>query len=200
MKNFKFLFFIILLFPGVSYGQNSLIVKWGLESTHYFKEIQKSKKYIFQPEEGDSLYRFFTVKQNYGDMIVTVFARHGKLWDIYLQSIGEDSESDRDDFNIFAESEDPYYLGLTETMAPVLYFDFIGLDKEYVLETIEIETIDFAEYKGGGFYQNNAWYDIELKHEIGTYIYNVNKKLRFVGSGRTKLRFWSDNYYKNVSH
>lgn len=83
-------------------------------------------------------------------------------------------------------------------MAPVLYFDFIGNSQKYVLESIEIKTIDFDEYMGGGFFLNNAWYDIELKHEKGKHLYKVDKKLQFNGSGRAQLRFWSDNYYESM--
>jgi hypothetical protein len=129
---------------------------------------------------------------------MVLFDRHHPLWEKYIETIGENSELDKENFNLFVKREDPYFYGMAQRMAPVLYFDFVGLNKEYVLETIEIETINFNEYKGGGFFQNNAWYDIELKHEEGIHTYAVNKKLRFVGSGRAELRFWSDNYYKNV--
>lgn len=200
MKNSRLLILLLTVIPTFVYCQDSLVLKWGLESTRYFEEMQVGKAYNsairIPAEEGDTLYRFFTTNQKYEKVIMTIFARHNKLWDLYRESIGKESEPDKKDFISYARREDPYYLGLTKEMAPVLYFDFIGVSKEYVLESIEIETIDFGEYMGGGFYQKNAWYDIELKHELGKHKYDVDKKLRFVGSGRAELRFWSDNYYK----
>ena len=78
-------------------------------------------------------------------------------------------------------------------------FDFTGRSEtEYVLDTIEIRTIDFEEYRGGGFFNNEAWYDILLRHTLGIHVYDVDRRLRFTGSGRAVLRFWSDNWYPNV--
>ena len=47
---------------------------------------------------------------------------------------------------------------------------------------------------GGGFLKDYAWYNIILKPIKGKYLFEVNKKLKFSGSGRAELRFWSDNY------
>jgi hypothetical protein len=76
-------------------------------------------------------------------------------------------------------------------LAPVLYFDFIGASgKQYVLDRIIIETFEFSEHKGGGFFDRQAWYDIELSKEIGIKTYNVDRKLQFAGNGRAEIRFF----------
>ena len=134
----------------------------------------------------------------YDDVLQIFSERHWKLWDKFEKQPGSDSRQTKLDFVKFAKDNDSYYYGLAKSLAPRLYFDFIGESKEYVLESIEVKTISFVEYSGGGFSDNEAWYDIELKHRPGTYIYPVDSKLRFTGSGRAVLRFWSDNYYKGA--
>ena len=135
----------------------------------------------------------------YNDVIQIFFERHWKLWDEFKKQSSSDSSQTKLNFVKFAKDKDPYYYGIAKSLAPRLYFDFIGETKEYVLKSIEVTTISFEEYSGGGFSDNEAWYDIELKHLPGTYIYLVDSKLRFTGSGRAVLRFWSDNYYKGAS-
>ena len=85
-------------------------------------------------------------------------------------------------------------------LGPKLKFDFIGSTKEYVLDSIEVEVLSFEEYRGGGggFYNNDAWYDVQLHHSGGVSGFAVSTKLRFTGSGSATLRFWSDNFYKGV--
>jgi len=68
---------------------------------------------------------------------------------------------------------------------------------QYVLEAIEVTTLGFSEYKGGGFFKEEAWYDILLSHTKGKKRYDVSKRLVFTGNGRCELRFWSDNFYEN---
>ncbi len=193
---------IILCLITTSYPQNKLKLDWGLESTQYFQEVLVPRGYSSairaEAKEGEKLYRFFKVNDAYDRNIIDVFTRHRNVWDLYVETLAEGEKPDRMDFIAYAKSNDPFYLGRVESMAPVLYFDFVGNSQEYVLESIEINTIDFEEYMGGGFFLNTAWYDIELKHQIGKHTYPVNKKLKFNGSGRAELRFWSDNYYENM--
>ena len=53
----------------------------------------------------------------------------------------------------------------------------------------------FEEYSGGGFFDRESWYEIELAHLPGRRVVRVDRRLRFTASGRTELRFWSDNFY-----
>jgi hypothetical protein len=48
---------------------------------------------------------------------------------------------------------------------------------------------------GGGFFKEQAGYDIVLSHKPGKKIIKIEKKLVFSDVGRIQLRFWSDNYY-----
>ena len=206
MKTLKFLIKQILCLIIVTpilpvEAQNSLTIKWGLENTEYFREIQSTQEQnsTLHPtvKKKDKYYRDFVPNAKYNEVILDFFKRHHKLWDEFKKSSPDKSTLTKLNFARFASEKDPYFAGLVKSLAPKLYFDFVGQSKEYVLESITITTINFEEFKGGGFSINEAWYDIELKHTVGTYNYDVDKKLRFNGSGRAELRFWSDNYYPN---
>ena len=193
----------ILFVPFLGLTQSKLTVKWGIENTEFFKEtmatIEQSSAIFTKAKPNDKKYRFINTTSMYNDVIQIFFERHWKLWDEFKKQSSSDSSQTKLNFVKFAKDKDPYYYGIAKSLAPRLYFDFIGETKEYVLKSIEVTTISFEEYSGGGFSDNEAWYDIELKHLPGTYIYLVDSKLRFTGSGRAVLRFWSDNYYKGAS-
>jgi hypothetical protein len=191
---------VIILLPLFGLTQPKLSVKWGIENTEFFKESQATKEqnsaFFPNAKKSDKKYRFINTTSMYNDVIQKFFERHWKLWNKFKKQSSQDTMLTKLNFVKYAKSEDPYYYGIAKSLAPRLYFDFIGESQEYVLESIEIKTISFDEYSGGGFSDKEAWYDIELKHIPGIYIYPVDSKLRFTGSGRTVLRFWSDNYYK----
>lgn len=192
----------MLFVPFLGLTQTKLTVKWGIENEGLFKETMATKEQnsaVFpKAKPNDKKYRFINTTSMYNDVVQIFFERHGKLWDEFKKQSNGDSSQTKLNFVKFAKDKDPYYYGIAKSLAPRLYFDFIGETKEYVLESIEVTTISFEEYRGGGFSDNETWYDIELKHRPGTYIYPVDSKLRFTGSGRTVLRFWSDNYYKGA--
>jgi len=208
MINLKFLSKQILLmtlifiasFSGLA--QTKLTIKWGIENKGFFEErtasTAQSSASNMKANANVKKYRFITTTSMYKDVVDIFFEKHFTLWDEFKKQSSNDSSQTSLNFVKFAKDNDPYYYGIAKSLAPRLYFDFIGETKEYVLESIEIKTINFQEYQGGGFSDNEAWYDIELKHQLGTYTYPVNNKLRFTGSGRTVLRFWSDNYYKGA--
>jgi hypothetical protein len=206
MINLKALFkiaIVITLVPTASYSQKLKLV-WGIENSEYFKESKVDKEGTgaihTTPKKGAKLYRFVSSSDLYRPILFEFFDRHHKLWDNFIKQNPQirTNVNNKTDFITFAKKEDPYYLGLTKKLAPQLYFDFTGGNQEYTLESISIQTISFEEYKGGGFSQNEAWYDIILKHIPGIYTYNVDKKLAFNTNGRAVLRFWSDNYYVNM--
>jgi hypothetical protein len=180
-------------------AQNGLTVTWGLQNTEYYME-KKSQDLTaannFQPVKNGKEYRDFVPGKNYNQVITPLFERIQDLWKKFNTSLPKGAIPTKLEFVKFARNEDPYFAGEATKLAPVLYFDFIGQSKEYILMSITITTIRFDEYMGGGFSMSDAWYDIELKHKKGDFTYNVEKKLRFTGSGRAELRFWSDNYSK----
>ena len=208
MKNLKFLnkgLFIVMitiLFPLLGFAQSKLTVKWGIENKDLFQETkatsEQTSAYFPEAKPNDKKYRFINAAPKYNKVAQIFFERHWQLWKEFEKQPKTSATPTKQDFVKFAKEKDPYYYGIAKSLSPSLYFDFVGESKEYVLESIEVKIISFDEYKGGGFSDNEAWYDIELKHMPGTYIYPIDKKLRFTGSGRAILRFCSDNYYENV--
>ena len=206
MKNFierVLVIILVLLVADVSAESANFHVKWGLERPYFYSELKATKRQNagwWPPvENGEALYRYFTIKEHdstFWRKAEPLFSRHHKLWDKYrtLQK-----NPNREDYLRFARARDPFFAGSIKEMAPVLFFDFIGIGaKEYVLEAIEVNTVGFEEYAGGGFFDKAAWYDIILSTKVGIKRYQVDKKLRFNGSGRSELRFWSDNYYPTM--
>jgi hypothetical protein len=192
---------LLLQLSFVCFSQSKLTVKWGIENTRYFQEVkatrEQSSAYFPKAKPNDKFYRFFKPTSAYESTLQIFFERHSKLWDKFEDQTKADSLRTKLNFVKFAKEQDPYFYGIAKSLAPQVYFDFIGETKEYVLESIDVTTIRFDEYSGGGFSDKEAWYDIELKHIPGIYNYPVDSKLRFTGSGRATLRFWSDNYYKS---
>lgn len=191
--------FFVALFPILQLrAQETLTMSWGLENTKFFQEYKSTQEQnpALHPDikKKDSSHRAIGPNAKYNEVIQEFFQRHEILWKDFIKDKRQNEEPSKLEFIKFASEKDDYFVGLTKSLAPTLYFDFIGLSKEYVLESITISTINFNEYQGGGFSINEAWYDIELKHKVGEYTYNVDKKLKFTGSGRAILRFWSDNY------
>ncbi|RLA98673.1 MAG: hypothetical protein DRG83_14205 [Deltaproteobacteria bacterium] len=184
---------------------NHLLIKFGLESPYFYTEtkatMHQDASYWPPRKEGEKLYRYFTIrggKEIYLRHLSQLIRRHNALWESYCNYTNNRT---REGFLQFVKQRDPFYAGSLKNIAPVLYFDFIGeSNKVYILDEIEVHTIGFSEYRGGGFFDKEAWYDILLKPRTGTYRYDVGKKLRFNGSGRLELRFWSDNYYPNTGY
>lgn len=102
----------------------------------------------------------------------------------------------REHYMRYLRANEPACIGQFKKTAPRLYFDFTspGAD-EVVLDRVEVTTIRFSEYKGGGFAEREAWYDILLSHKPGTKTYRPEPRLVFTGHGRVVLRLWSDNFY-----
>jgi hypothetical protein len=201
---FVFCFLSSIIFtPQNSLAEDALALKWGLEKPDFYSEMEATMRQDaarWPPKEKeDNIYRYFTIKENqsrYWRLAERLSARHHSLWDSYSESV---QSTTQDGYLRYVEHNDPYFSGSIKEMAPVLYFDFIGVGgKEHVLESIEVRTVSFSEYSGGGFIDKEAWYDIVLSHNLGTKLHKVERKLRFKGSGRTELRFWSDNYYPSV--
>jgi hypothetical protein len=178
---------IFLLGNLSAFAQNELNIKWGLENKEYHEELTNSTANI----------RIFKPNKAYDELVYgQLVSKHWGWWDKYSTE-HKNENTTLLQFSKYLEEVDPYMLGIYKKIAPSLYFDFTGKNSEYVLDSIEIKTLEYKHYKGGGFSINEAWYDIELKHNVGTYVYRIDKRLKFTGSGQAVLRFWSDNYVKN---
>jgi hypothetical protein len=127
-----------------------------------------------------------------------------RLWDKYRRSAptpGAHAATDaaRDRFRAYLASEDPKCVGQLKKTAPRLYFDFTAdTAAQFVLERVEVTTLKFSEYRGGGFAEKEAWYDILLSHREGVRAYFPEPRLVFKEHGRVTLRLWSDNFYPSV--
>jgi hypothetical protein len=208
-KHFKmsgiFLFVAYLVFCSLAVAQPPLAIDLKLDSTAYFQETkvpaEASSAIRAVAEPGDTLYRFFQAKDDHHWAIVAVFDRFNQSWLQYPKDESSSVSVIKKGFTEFLNENDPRLLAKIRQLAPRLSFDFLGKNgTKYVLREIEIETIRFEEYSGGGFSDEEEWYDIELSHHVGIKRYSIEgKKLEFSdGSGRCILRFWSDNYYKNL--
>jgi len=182
-----------------------LSMKWGLQNTWSYIESSRGAEEdgAYRPKTKGKKYRTFAFNndQKVVDPMLKCFERHFKLWDQYKNIPDINSgrlKPDKKDFVKFKSERDPSCDQHAVQQAPVLYFDFVAKSNDqFVLEAIEVTTLKFSEYKGGGFFKEEAWYDILLSHTEGMKRYDVAKRLVFSGNGRCELRFWSDNFYKN---
>jgi hypothetical protein len=169
-----------------------LSMSWGIENTAAFKEGKEYAPMLIEWKESPKPKRlFFFTGGSMGEDCAT---RHFKLWDQYQKEYNERS---KEGFDAYKKERDPSCAATIQKLAPTLYFDFIANNKRhYVLKEIEVRTIGFQEYAGGGFSNKEAWYDIVLSHVQGTKTYQIDSgKLEFEDTGRVQLRLWSDNYY-----
>jgi hypothetical protein len=192
--------FLISVFQTLTSAQNKLTIRWGLESGLRTETKATGRQNAASwPATGrnEKLYRYFKAANEY-PTLSEMMRRHNDLWRDYRATLPNSQRPDKKAYLQFARTKDPYFIGLVEKLAPVLYFDFIGTSgKEYVLDSIRIRTLSFEEYSGGGFSQDEAWYDLTLP-KIGERRFAVGSKLRFTASGRAKLRLFSSNYYPGV--
>jgi hypothetical protein len=192
-----------LVAPNGAEAACNLSMKWGLESTANFRELSQfgdeTSAFGSNTKAGPKL-RAFRMSSAGDATIQRYFARHWDILKVYKSSHPATGPIDRTSFVAWARNTDPFYVSLGRSLAPVLYFDFTGNSQnEYVLDQVEIQTVSFDEYSGGGFYDSKAWYDVELSTKAGTHTINVDKRLRFTGSGRAELTFFSSNYYPGVA-
>ena len=176
-----------------------LSMLWGLENTWSYRETKRSldEDGAVRSKKPQKEYRAFAFSNDKSvvDPMLQCFDRHFKLWDQYRKTLGG-GQPTKAGFEKFKSGEDPACDQHAKRQAPVLYFDFVSSPKDqFILEAIEITTLRFSEYRGGGFFKEEAWYDLLLSHKVGKKRYDVSKRLVFTGTGRAELRLWSDNYY-----
>lgn len=190
-------------------------LRWGVENEHIYCDRKVRKEDLWPGVSLQVGARYMAYREPPPqEWFECVDTRHRAIWKSF-QEINpkaarllkkgpgtfskEELDALREAFFDYKRQQDPYCAKVFQEKCPVLYFDFLtDSSKTYVLEKIKIETIDFSEYKGGGFVAREAWQDIVLSHRPGIRSYFPDKRLTFETTGRVELRFWSDNYYPNV--
>ena len=193
---------IALLIPMQVEAACNVTMKWGLESTNHFRErtVYADQAHPDMPTQAQgATFRAFQMNKAGNAAGLRYIQRHGPLLEAYRKAHSTGGQIAREDFVGWAKAADPFYVTLGRSLAPVLYFDFVGKSQEYVLDQVAVRTFSFAEYVGGGFYDGKAWYDLVLSKMPGTKVVNVDKNLRFTGSGRAEIKFFSDHYYPQVA-
>lgn len=176
----------------------ALSMKWGLESTRSYRETERTldEDGAVRSERAGKRYRTFAFNERDKAVLepmLKCLQRHEQLWAQYRKAHAKPVQAE---FEQWKAEQDPACDQHAKQQAPVLYFDFVATSQDaLVLEAIEIQTVRFSEYRGGGFFRQEAWYDIVLRHDKGTKRYDVSKRLAFTGTGRCELRLWSDNVY-----
>lgn len=193
-----------LLLVAAAANAQDISLRWGLENAWSYRETTRKLDEDATVGTGgkQNTYRTFAFNNapQVVDTMLQCFGRHFTLWEKFnkTQDVSGPPDARRRAFDQYKASEDPTCDQHAKKQAPVLYFDFVANTKdEFVLEAIEITTLRFSEYKGGGFAKDEVWYDITLSHKEGRKRYDVSKRLVFSGTGRCVLRFWSDNFYEN---
>jgi hypothetical protein len=196
--NKKAFLYISLLLCLDIYARPGVTVGWGLDGVGRY--VEKKDTIVQATVNGAKkrgkieTFRHFQPNENYYTLIDEFYKRHGALLDNF-RKISKDSEGiDKKKFGEYCEKEDPRFVAIARELAPSLRFDFIGAIKNYILDSIQIRTKIFEEFKGGGFSFTSEWYDIELRHKVGSHTYVLDHPMVFNGRGQVVLRFWSDNY------
>jgi len=187
----------VLPWLAVAQGQAPLALRWGLENTFSYTEgVRPQDVDASGRAKGGRTVRAFEFKEadpKVREPMLKCFQRHDQLWDEFRK---RPPPAGQEAFEAFKRERDPFCDQFARQLAPRLYFDFSASGAEqYVLQAIEVRTLRFDEFKGGGFAQQEAWYDIVLPHKPGTRRYPVDKRLAFTGTGRCELRLWSGNQY-----
>jgi hypothetical protein len=193
---------VVLGFTSTLASATSLTARWGLQSDFLYEEAleapgETSVVTSIKSKRRRTVRAFRVREPQHEEAITQFLRRHWALVDLYRSSHSAASGSiPREEFVMWAKQRDPVYVAAGQRLAPVLYFDFVGdSGKQYVLDRIVVRTIRFMEYAGGGgFFDQQAWYDLELSATPGSKTYQVDRKLQFIGKGRAEIRFWSGNY------
>jgi hypothetical protein len=180
----------------------SLTARWGLQSDFLYEEAREPPGETSAAKSSSTVRAFRKRQLQYEEALMTFLKRHTPLVDLYRKSYPQFALSiPREAFVAWVKDRDPVHVADGMSLAPVLYFDFIGdYGKQYVLDKIIVQTVRFEEYKGGGYFPDQlAWYDVELSTMPGFKTYQVDRKLKFVGAGRAEIRLWSSNYYPTAA-
>ncbi len=195
---------LVMLAPSTLAQRKSKDIRmtWGLENTSYFREGKETSAGFVKFKTKPSRYYTFTNSNSVHGRLDDCAKRHFEMWSRYLKAYPDPKTRTQDGFQAVKRKSDPACFAYAQEVAPTLYFDFESAnDDTYILKAIEVETFGFEEYAGGGFTDNEEWYDIVVPHTVGKKTYAVdNNKLSFKNKGRAQLRLWSDNYTKYANN
>ena len=199
LSNPLFTTILLSLLVANNVAAQQLSVRWGLDGPKMFynERSATATQNASDWSRGDSdgrTFRYFTiVEPAYGNAIRPLFKRARKG---YRDYVGTGGQRTRRAFLAYLRTHDRFVVDRFRGLAPRMFFDFMGSGQvEYVLTGITVKVLNFAEYKRGGFADDETSYGIVLVPRQGTYHYAIDRRLRFTGSGRTKLTFFSDNFY-----
>ena len=192
----------------LSFAQR-LDLHWGLENTYAYYEVPNGRAEdedlaTKRPASKPRHYRAFAFADGSSevrDPWLACIERVMTLWPTHASSgaaapPGSSADAQREAFRVFLAKADPVCMGRFNKTAPRLYFDFTSdAAQEVVLERLEVTTLAFSEYRGGGFAEKEQGYDILLSHAKGTKLHYPEPRLVFKDHGRVTLRLWSDNFY-----
>lgn len=173
--------------------------RWGLEGPAVYEEIRatadQDSSYWPDAEPGAETFRYFAVINSlHTSEALPLMQAAERAYQVHVAEGGEKSLAAA---RAFTRARYPFIAAGFRNLAPVLYFDFRGAaTKEYVLTEIIVEVVQFSEFRGGGFSDEPTLYDIYLQPEPGIYSHPFENALRFQGSGRAELRFFSENFYE----
>lgn len=212
-KPSNFLWLVCVIAVGRAEAQQ-LSLKWGLENTWSYSEVRRSEgeDLSVRSKSTDKKYRAFEFKEKSEEVLkpfLGCLQRHEDLWRRYEANVikkkypaglpKEKHEAEQKEFESYKKDNDPFCREQAKKQAPRLYFDFVANTADsYVLEKIEVNTLNYSEYRGGGFAEKEAWYDLILSPKKGIKAYEVEPRLVFSNTGRVQLRFWSGNFYPIV--
>jgi hypothetical protein len=187
MKRLLLSLSIILLTTGAGHlaqPRTGLQVRWGVENTRYNTEVTTSHENWRNVRTVQG--KDFSASDE--QIAVECSKRHEALWESYTHDCAaHGKQPDEDEFRNIKKSQDSFCWGVTQKYAPTLYFDFVAPNhNQYTLEEISIDYLWRGPKGGGGFLENEAWYDIV----VGQREYPLRRRLIFTGHGRTHLRFW----------
>ena len=134
------------------------IGRWGLEGPAEFIEIEataeQDSSWWPDAEPGEPLYRYFAVDNpRHAPKAVPLMQDATQAYGIHTAAGGAETA---EAFRTFLKDEYPFIAAGFRELSPVLYFDFRGAAAhEYILDAIEIEVIQYSEFRGGGF--SVAW-------------------------------------------
>lgn len=201
-KNLRFFLWLLILLCKQAFAQNQeLSLKWGVEDSPLFHETKATSRqnHASVPPAGphEKLYRYVTITPAYKKASSPIWTKHDSLWKEFVKS--KPTARTPQLYMDYAKKNYPYIVASANLLAPQLHFNFMGKsNKVYILQSISVKTKAFEEYSGGGFVNEEAWYDIVLNHHHGTKEYTVNNQLRFTASGTATLRFFSDNFIQTA--
>ncbi|MBM4398536.1 MAG: hypothetical protein FJ087_22985 [Deltaproteobacteria bacterium] len=183
---------------------DALAMRWGVENTHAYRDTMRAEdEHLRVKSASPKKYRTFAFAADDPEVTEpyqTCLQAHQRSWVAYQKAQKPSrvpgpppgSEAARARFRATFATESPTCMAVFKQLAPTLFFDFTRVGT-FVLERLEVKTLAFVPYTGGGLTTKESWNDLTLPHTPGWKPYPAEPALSFTGNGRLRLRLWSDN-------